>query len=189
MQVARAKPLTRRADRTAPQRPASAYPDGVLELGKARTWRSADYGAALYFPVRSLKQQQRDRVDAEQQKARAMPPPQKCQRRRRLAPTPCRKGRGMRRHRSRSVGAMAEAGMKRSLIGVPCSMCNHLIARGTCIHIASPLWELVIEASSTAIITASSIVAECCCRLSTSFFPLSSLQCSCSSKSSYKLGC
>jgi hypothetical protein len=49
MQVARAKPLTRRADRTAPQRPASAYPDGVLELGKARTWRSADYGAALYF--------------------------------------------------------------------------------------------------------------------------------------------
>lgn len=172
MQVAQDKPLTRRADRTSPQRPASAYPDGVLELGKARTWRSADYGAALYFPVRSLKQQQRDRVDAEQQKTRATPPPQKCHRRRRLSPTPCRKGRGMRRHRSRSVGAMAEAGMKRSLIGVPCSMCNHLIARGTCIHIASPLWELVIEASSTAIITASSsIVAECCCRLSTSFSP------------------
>lgn len=125
-------------------------------------------------PVRSLKQQQRDRVDAEQQKARAMPPPQKCQRRRRLAPTDCRKGRGMRRHRSRthgrSVGAMAEAGMKRSLIGVPCSMCNHLIARCTCIHIASPLWES--RPPATAIVTASSsIVAECCCRLSTSFSP------------------
>lgn len=171
MQVAQDKPLTRRADRTSPQRPASAYPDGVLELGKARTWRSADYGAALYFPVRSLKQQQRDRVDAEQQKTRATPPPQKCHRRRRLSPTHCRKGRGMLRHRSRWVGAMAEAGMKRSLICAPCSMCNHFIARGTCIHIASPLWELVIEASSTAIITASSIVAECCCRLSTSFSP------------------
>jgi hypothetical protein len=70
----------------------------------------------------------------------------------------------------RSVGAMAEAAMKRSLICVPCSMCNHLIARGTCIHIASPLWES--RPPATAIVTASSsIVAECCCRLSTSFSP------------------